>query len=137
MNQVNNKFIGFEQDVIETGFVDNSRVSLYINASNVCVLPLKNMAKNNTRPLKLLEYFACGKIVLSLPNEELEREFGEALTIFHNAEELANILKSIAKGNIDAFLTKISRGYKYAQENSWDNHAKSYERLLQSLSREE
>ena len=132
VNHDNNRFTGLEKDVFQTGFVDNKRVSLYINASDVCVLPLKKMAKNLTRPLKLLEYFSCGKPVLSLPNSELEREFGDAMTIFHNADELSKILLKIAS-NPDEFSSKVEKGYKYAQENSWDKYARSYEQLLKSV----
>ena len=134
VNYNNNMFTGFEKDVLLTGFVDYKRVSLYLNASDVCVLPLKKMAKNLTRPLKLLEYFSCGKPVLSLPNSELEHEFGDAMTIFHNADELAKILLKIAS-NPDEFSSKVEKGYQYAKENSWDNHARSYEQLLKSIVR--
>lgn len=132
VNRDNNRFTGLEKDVFQTGFVDNKRVPLYINASDVCVLPLKKMAKNLTRPLKLLEYFSCGKPVFSLPNSELEREFGDAMTIFHDADELAKILLKFAN-NPDEFSSKVEKGYKYAQENSWDNHARSYEQLLKGI----
>jgi glycosyltransferase involved in cell wall biosynthesis len=131
-NYNNNKFAGFEKYVLQTGFVDYERVPLYLTASDVCVLPLKNMSKNLTRPLKLLEYFSCGKPVLSLPNSELEREFGDAMTIFQNSEELAKLLLRAASSP-DEFSAKIEKGYKYAQENSWDSLAQSYEQLLSSL----
>jgi phosphatidylinositol alpha-1,6-mannosyltransferase len=130
VNLDNDRYDGYKLNVIETGFVDNKQVPLYLNASDVCVLPLKNMAKNLTRPLKLLEYFSVGKPVFSLPNLELERAFGDAMTIFHDADELANLFLKIER-NPDEFSSKVKKGYDYAQENSWDNHAKKYEKLLE------
>jgi glycosyltransferase involved in cell wall biosynthesis len=125
-------FAGFEEDILQTGFVNQKQVSLYLNASDVCVLPLRKLAKNLTRPLKLLEYFACGKIVLSLPNSELEHEYGDALTIFHSADELVEIfLKIIAEPS--KFSAKIANGYRHAQKNSWESHAKRYETFLETI----
>lgn len=121
-------------NVLQTGFVDYKLVPLRINASDVCVLPLKEMTKNLTRPVKLLEYFSCGKPVLSLPNSELESAFGDAITFFRDAGEMAKILMRIAK-TPEEFLSKIENGYKYAEENSWDNHARSYERLLTAVAK--
>jgi glycosyltransferase involved in cell wall biosynthesis len=132
MGHSNTSFCGFGKNVFQTGFIDHGQVPLHINASDVCVLPLKEMAKNLTRPLKLLEYFSCGKPVLSLPNLEIECEFGDAVTFFHNAEEMARILLRIYR-NPEEFSSKIKKGFKYAQENSWDNHARSYEKLLKSV----
>ncbi|MDR0374021.1 MAG: glycosyltransferase [Nitrososphaerota archaeon] len=134
VTQNNNRFVGFENDILQTGFVDHKQVSLYLNASDVCVLPLRKMAKNLTRPLKLLEYFACGKPVLSLPNSELEHEYGDALTIFNSAEELMEIFLKIVADPL-VFSSKIERGYKYAQKNSWESHARRYESFLESILR--
>lgn len=134
VSRSDNCFHGFERNIFQTGFVDYTIVSTYINSSDVCVLPLKEMAKNLTRPLKLLEYFSCGKPVVSLPNSEIEHEFGDAITFFHDADDLAKILMRIAR-NPEEFLSKIENGYKYAAENSWDNHARSYERLLNAVAK--
>ncbi len=131
-NFKNNIFDGFEDDVFQTGFVAYKEVPTYINASDVCVLPLKNKAKNLTRPLKLLEYFACGKPVFSLPNQELEREFGDALNIFHTAEELKDLLKRYVRMP-EEFASKIKKGKGYASENSWDLFAQKYEHLLSKV----
>lgn len=132
VNRANNRLFSLEQNVYQAGFVNHDRLPLHISASDVCVLPLKKMAKNLTRPMKLLEYFSCGRSVLSLPNSELEREFGDALTIFHDADDLARILLE-ARYNPDLFKSKIEKGHKYAEENSWANHARSYERLLRII----
>jgi glycosyltransferase involved in cell wall biosynthesis len=87
------------------------------------------MAKNLARPLKLFEYFSCGKPVLSLPNSQVEREFGDAITIFHDEAELAEIMLATARGEMD-YSAKIRKGLEYAKDNSWDIFADSYEQLL-------
>jgi glycosyltransferase involved in cell wall biosynthesis len=132
VSESNHSSCGCETNIFQTGFVDYKRVPLHINASDACVLPLKKVAKNLTRPMKLLEYFSCGKPVLSLPNSEIESEFGDAVTFFHNAEELARILLKFVR-TPDEFSSKIEKGYKHAKENSWDKQARSYERLLESV----
>lgn len=128
----NNILTGLVRNTYHTGFVSHKHVSTYINASDVCVLPLKQMTKNLTRPVKLLEYFSCGKPVFSLPNSEIESEFGDAVTFFHNSDELARILLKFVR-TPNEFSSKIEKGYEHAKENSWDKQIRSYEQLLKSV----
>jgi glycosyltransferase involved in cell wall biosynthesis len=128
----NSGFTFSSSNVCQTGFVDYSFVPLYINASDVCVLPLKKMTKNLTRPVKLLEYFSCGKPVFSLPNSEIEQEFGDAVTFFHDDNELSALLFDFVK-DPQKFSTKINKGFDYAKLNSWNAHARSYEKLLKDI----
>lgn len=131
-NRSNSNFAFSTENVFQTGFVDYALVPLYINASDVCVLPLKRMVKNSTRPVKLLEYFSCGRPVFSLPNPELEVEFGDAITFFHNADELVESIFTFIR-NPNEFSSKIEKGFIYAKENSWDAHARRYEQLLRAI----
>jgi glycosyltransferase involved in cell wall biosynthesis len=123
---------GFGSGIMQTGLVPHELVPLYLSASDVCVLPLRRMVKNLTRPLKLYEYFACGKPVLSLPNSEIESEFGDAVTFFRDSRELAQIILAFQR-KPEEYSSKIRRGMCYAKENSWERLARDYERLLTKI----
>jgi len=58
---------GVQDRVVFTGTVPYSQVSEYISCMDVCLLPFKNNAVSlNAVPLKLFEYMACRKPVISI-----------------------------------------------------------------------
>jgi len=119
-------------EVVFTGFVDYSLVPYYINASNACVLPLLPMDKNLTIPLKLLQYFACGRPVFSLPNKELEQRFSSATTFYNNPEEFSKFIFDYIN-NPDQYGEKIENGLLISKNYSWDDLSKNYEHMLNRL----
>jgi glycosyltransferase involved in cell wall biosynthesis len=56
--------LGVSSNFIFTGTVPYERVPLYINASDICVVPKRAMSSGYS-PLKLYEYMACGKPVIA------------------------------------------------------------------------
>lgn len=56
---------------IFTGMVDYEQIPLYINIADICVLPKRHL-KSGYSPIKLYEYMACGKPVISSKAEGLE-----------------------------------------------------------------
>jgi glycosyltransferase involved in cell wall biosynthesis len=65
------KRLGISNYFIFTGMVDYEDVPLYINLSDICVL-LKRKLNSGWAPIKLFEYLACGKPVISSRVEGLE-----------------------------------------------------------------
>lgn len=60
------KQMGIEEKVIFAGTVPHEEVPDYISAMDVCLIPFKNNGiSQNAVPLKLFEYLACNKPVLS------------------------------------------------------------------------
>lgn len=60
------KDCGLEKNVIFTGTIPYTQVPEYISAMDVCVVPFKTDAiSKNSLPLKLFEYMACEKPVIS------------------------------------------------------------------------
>jgi len=51
--------------------VDHDQIPLYINIADICVLP-KRKLKSGYSPIKLYEYMACGKPIISSQAEGLE-----------------------------------------------------------------
>lgn len=58
------KDLNIDKKFIFTGFIPHNEMPLYINASDVCVVP-KIPLKSGYSPLKLYEYMACGKAVIA------------------------------------------------------------------------
>lgn len=57
---------GVSERVIFTGMVPYSKVPLYVSAMDVCIIPFnKSAISENALPLKLFEYMACQKPVIS------------------------------------------------------------------------
>ncbi|MBS3919012.1 MAG: glycosyltransferase family 4 protein [Deltaproteobacteria bacterium] len=65
------KKIGLSDHFTFTGMVDHEQIPLYINIADICVLP-KRKLKSGYSPIKLYEYMACGKPIVSSQAEGLE-----------------------------------------------------------------
>ncbi|MBA7656753.1 D-inositol-3-phosphate glycosyltransferase [subsurface metagenome] len=115
------KQIGLSDKIIFTGKVPYHKVPLYINASDVCVLP-KTPLKSGYSPLILYEYMACAKPVVATRTSGLEilEEYNAGL-LFHpmDTQELADAVTTLLKnGELKRRLGK--NGRKYVVENqSW------------------
>lgn len=57
--------IGLQESFIFTGLVPYQDVPKYINACELCVAPFIKDKDNKMSPLKILEYLACGKPVIT------------------------------------------------------------------------
>jgi glycosyltransferase involved in cell wall biosynthesis len=67
------KTCGVADRVMFTGQVDYTEVPRYIAATDVCLIPFKpNAISAGAVPLKLFEYMACGKPVLSTRMQGVE-----------------------------------------------------------------
>jgi len=92
--------LGIKDNFIFTGLVPYDSVPLYINASDVCVAPFikERNEKIGLSPLKIYEYMACGKPVISsrIPNLEFIEEQNAGLLVEpENTLELASALVSL------------------------------------------
>jgi len=65
------KKLGLSDHFTFTGMVDHDQIPLYINIADICVLP-KRKLKSGYSPIKLYEYMACGKPIISSLAEGLE-----------------------------------------------------------------
>ncbi len=127
--------VGVSDKIMFTGMVSHQEVPLYINASDVCVLP-KVVARSGLSPLKLYEYMACGKPVVAtrvsgldileecraglLMNPEDYQEFANAVTMLLKNRELRRELGK--------------NGRQYVVENqSWESVAQRVANVCQSL----
>ncbi len=123
---------------IFTGSVPIEKVPLYINASDACVAPFKiaRNAKIGLSPLKIYEYMACGKPVVSsrIPNLEFIEEQNTGLLVEpENPKELAKaIIKLIKDKSLREKMGK--NGRELAVKNySWKANARKVAELCDNL----
>ena len=80
--------LGIMNHTIFTGTVPYSLVPGYISCMNVGVIPFKqDNVSNNSLPLKLFEYMACGVPVVSTHVDAIEKTFGQTVRFVSNANE--------------------------------------------------
>jgi len=120
--------------IIFTGHVDYNEVPSYISIMDVCVISLKRTQDaENAHPLKLFEYMACQKPIISTPT--------------NGVLELAND-KVLYASNIDEWEEKIIQlfespelreklgleGKKFVNQNyDWEIIGEKFEEILENL----
>jgi glycosyltransferase involved in cell wall biosynthesis len=125
---------GVSDRVTFTGMVPYSQVPKYISAMDVCLIPFKvNAISANALPLKLFEYMACEKTVIStdLPGIKnvasdkvmyatTEKEYKEKIAELYKNEELRHEMGK--------------SGREFVEENyNWERIVKKLEILLEEV----
>jgi glycosyltransferase involved in cell wall biosynthesis len=132
------KELGINDKFIFTGSVPYEKVPLYINASDICVAPFiinRNM-KIGLSPLKVFEYMACEKPIVS--SEILNLEFIEQqnVGILVKPEDPEELAKAIIKLLKDEKLKEEmgKNGRKYVIKNhSWEANARKVADVCENL----
>lgn len=97
------------KDVIFTGTVPYSQVPRYISCMDVGVIPFKrDDVSQNSLPLKLFEYMACEKPVISTNVKGITENFGDSVLYASNYEDYLERIRELLR---DPDL-KISLGIK-------------------------
>jgi glycosyltransferase involved in cell wall biosynthesis len=122
--------LGLSDKIIFTGRIPYEKVPWYINASGICVnpgcMPIRNL-KIGASPLKLCEYLACGKPVVSgrLTGQEFLEE--NTCGFMVNTEDHFEFAQAITKLLRDPVLRQRmgENGRKYVLEHrTWESIAK-------------
>jgi glycosyltransferase involved in cell wall biosynthesis len=124
-----------EEKILLTGGVPHSRIALHINISDVCIALCKELASGYS-PMKLFEYFACGKPVVAT------RVGGYEIVESANAGKLVD--GGDAEGFASAILALADNGelrrecgenaLKFAGDNfGWDRVISQIETLFEEI----
>lgn len=105
-------------NIFDMGHKDFSVLPNYLAFAEVCIIPFKiNRITLATNPIKVYEYFAAGKPVVTSPLPELKK-YAEVLYFASTPEEFAS---QIQKAINEKHTGKVNQRIGIAQENSWDN----------------
>ena len=108
-----------ESKIILTNFKPQKEIPKYISLADICINPFQiNYLTNRILPTKILEYFACGKPVLSTPlagTKELlsDEKYG---ILYSSSEDFAKTLSTLLL-NKDRLQQLGKQACEYAQKN--------------------
>ena len=112
------------------GSVEHEQVPNYIKTFDICAIPfVKNEFTNGVNPLKLLEYLALGKIVIStrIPYTEY---FSEIIEIGDTPAEWLKLINSSLSANSP---TKIAARKNYVSKSGYAERVKLLVELTDSI----
>lgn len=130
--------LGVEERVIFTGQVPYSAVPKYISAMDVCLIPFRAGAvSENAVPLKLFEYMACEKPVISTNLSGIRKIAGEKVLYASGKNEIQDcILKLYRDEELRIRMGKDGR--RFVEENyDWSCIAAKMEEILLSVAMKE
>ena len=126
--------LGISAHFIFTGMVDYEQIPLYINIADVCVLP-KRRLKSGYSPLKLYEYMACGKPVVSSRVEGLEFIEDEGVGRLVDPEDMESFEEAISDllKNFQKREDMGRKGLQIANKRfNWDSKVAKIEKILKN-----
>ena len=110
------------------GEKENYRVPLYIKNLDVCIIPyVINEFTNNISPLKLYEYLALGKPVISTKLEEVQK-FKDIIKVSDDTEDfIKNISLALKEKDVEI----VNKRLDFARENSWTERLRYVSELIE------
>jgi glycosyltransferase involved in cell wall biosynthesis len=125
------KMYGVDERVIFTGMVPYSQVPKYISAMDVCIIPFKyGSISENAIPLKLFEYMACEKPIISTRLRGISEVAGDRVLYASNREEWKNKINELYNDE-ELRKTMGARGRRFVEQNyKWSNMTKKMEKTL-------
>jgi len=124
------KNLGIEDKVIFIGNVPYAEVPKYIAAMDVCLIPFKdNDISHNAVPLKLFEYIACEKPVISTDLEGVKDSVGKRISYCNNSDEIYSTVSMLKKEGLP--MNSINDNRIFVEKNfEWKSMGKAVDQLL-------
>ena len=117
--------------IIVTGWVPFEEIPDYLSAADVCILPAhQNEIMMHIVPIKLIEYMAAGKPVISTKLPGVFREFGKNNGILYcdNVGELVQIALKLKENKKIKVVGK--QGLNYVKKRDWTILVKDFEKIM-------
>ncbi len=125
------KKYGLEDRVLFTGMVPYSQVPKYISAMDICLMPFRKSAISESAvPLKLFEYMACGKPIISTRLGGIEKVAQDKILYASDKEEYKDKITMLFEDDI--LRKKMgTAGRRFVEENyDWEKIAGRMEKIL-------
>jgi glycosyltransferase involved in cell wall biosynthesis len=124
-----------QDEIILAGQRPYAEMPSFIAAADICILPAYPWEKvmQDIVPIKLYEYMAVGKPVISTKLSGVIREFGEGNGVVYVDEpaDVINKAKSLVK---DGKIGKLGdRARKFVQKYSWASITDEFEKILEGV----
>jgi glycosyltransferase involved in cell wall biosynthesis len=117
--------------VIFTGTIPYGQVPKYISCMDICLIPFKNNAVGHgASPLKLLEYMACERPVISTRLTGVTEAVGKRVLYASSVEELRQRILELHT-NEKKHKELVTEGRKFVEKNySWQHFCSRFEEVL-------
>ncbi|MBU1626935.1 glycosyltransferase, partial [bacterium] len=125
------KLSGEYKNVILPGLQPYDTLPCYVSLFDVCILPYRiSEATYYINPVKLLEYLAASKPIVSVPIPDIIEFYGNMIEI---AEDYESFVKAIEKSLETLDEKKIQEGLELAKSKTWESMV---DRMMEKISEE-
>lgn len=124
-----------EDSIVFTGLVSFKDLPKYLAIADVCINPMNvELVSNMAIPNKILQYMACGKVVVSTKLLGVELTFGSSKGL-HLCDDAAEVIQRAAKLTTSKDLTQLGEHNRSLVNEifSISDSTLGLERLLESL----
>lgn len=127
------KKYGIEEKVIFTGTVPYNKVPEYISAMDACLIPFKNNAISRyALPLKMFEYMACEKPVISTELPGVRAAAGNKVIYAANENEWKEKIMKLHKDE-ESRRAMGKTGRRFVEDNyDWEKIVKKLDMILKT-----
>ena len=110
-------------------------VPKYLACMDVCLIPFKiNKLTMATNPIKLYEYLAAGKPVVSTALPAVCDNASEFVYVGKNREDfIRKVEEAVDEPKKPEYEAMVARRMRFAEDNSWEKRVDVFERLLRQL----
>lgn len=118
--------------VILAGKKPYSEIPMFVAAADICLLPAypKEKIMQNIVPIKMYEYMAMGKPVISSRLPGVMKEFGEDSGVVYVDKPGDVVAKAVELVNSNSLEQLGKKARSFAEKCNWDNIANEFERVL-------
>ena len=122
---------GVADRTLLTGYVPLREVPRYIACMDVCLIPLVNTTDcQRAFPIKLVEYMACEKPVVSTPLAGVREAVGDRVLYARDSDELVTRIVDLHR-DPDHRRRMGSRGRSFVEQHyDWDQICRGFEDIL-------
>lgn len=126
---------GLQDRVILAGKQPYDVLPQFIAAADICLLPAhNNEIMRDIVPIKMYEYMALGKPVLSTQLPGVVKEFGTGNGVVYIDRPEATVSRAIQMLKDGSFILEGRRAWNFVVKNSWDEITVRYEKVLSTIS---
>lgn len=127
-----------QDKVILTGKRPYQEIAAFISASDICLLPAYTTERimQDIVPIKMYEYMAMKRPVISTKLPGVMKEFGEnngVVYVDRPEEVVKKAIELVGSGNLSELAT---RARSFAERCSWDHITEEFESILKEVRRE-
>jgi glycosyltransferase involved in cell wall biosynthesis len=126
---------GHRDKVILTGKQPFGRIPELIATADVCLLPAyNNETMRDIVPIKLYEYMAMGKPVISTELPGVMKEFGRGNGVTYVSEPGLVLSKAVELADSGAMPLEGKKAREFVQARDWERVVDDFERILEEVS---